>query len=151
MLMRSRTTVLTGSFLAITLAATASACSGVRARPADAPDGSRTRVITAAMIEASGASSAWDALLLLVRNAQFTEDGYGNPQRIRRRGASTVHLLEDMPILVDNVRVTDLLVLEKMPAREITRIRVLNGIDATTYYGTGATDGVILIDTKGGA
>jgi TonB-dependent SusC/RagA subfamily outer membrane receptor len=35
-----------------------------------------------------------------------------------------------------------------MPAADIEQIEVLTGIDATTYYGTGATKGVIRITTK---
>jgi outer membrane cobalamin receptor len=133
------------------LVLTTAACS-IRPRPraAQTPAGQRELIVTAAQIEKSGASSAWEALQIHVRNTHFAEDGYGNPQRVRRRGASTVMLYEDMPIYVDHVQIADVQLLRDMPAREIERIRVLTGIDGTTYYGTGASDGVILIFTKGG-
>jgi len=34
-----------------------------------------------------------------------------------------------------------------MPARDIAAIVVLNGLDGTTYYGTSAVNGVVLIFT----
>jgi outer membrane receptor for ferrienterochelin and colicin len=78
----------------------------------------------------------------------FDETSRGQPDRIRRRGASSLLLFEDMPVFLDDIRIIDILDLDKIPAAQIARIRVLNGIDATTYYGTGAGDGVILIYTK---
>ncbi len=133
--------------LLVALLLLVTAC-GLRPRPADAPDGSREHIITAEMIEESGARTIWHALQIHVKHTFFTEDGYGTPQRVRRRGASTIALIEDMPIFLDDIRINDVTILEDMPAAEIERIRVLSGIDATTYYGTGAGDGVILIYTK---
>ncbi len=37
-----------------------------------------------------------------------------------------------------------------MPAADLLDIEVLTGVDATTYYGTNATNGVIRIRTKVG-
>ena len=42
----------------------------------------------------------------------------------------------------------DFTVLGSMPASDLFEIEVLSGIDATTYYGTNATKGVIRIWTK---
>ncbi|MGI9627810.1 MAG: TonB-dependent receptor plug domain-containing protein [Longimicrobiales bacterium] len=127
-----------------------SACAGVKARPADAPDGSRARIISAETVERSGARSMWDAIKLNVKHAWFTESAKGDPERIRTRGASTVSLFEDMRIFVDGALITDLNVLSETPARHIGQIKVLSGIDATTYYGTMSGDGVILITTRQG-
>ena len=52
--------------------------------------------------------------------------------------------------MVDNVRVTDIRVLEQVAASDILTIEVLSGLDATTYYGGTSTSGVILIKTKTG-
>ena len=51
-------------------------------------------------------------------------------------------------VLVDNIKVLDVASLDDLPAGVITRIQVLSGLDGTTLYGTGATDGVILISTR---
>ena len=125
-------------------------CSGIRARPADAPDGSRARVVSAEDVERSGARTMWEAVKLNVKHAWFTETPRGEPERIRTRGASTIALFEDMRIFVDGTLITDLNVLNESPAGHIAQIRVLSGIDATTYYGTTSGDGVILISTHKG-
>lgn len=137
----------TGLLLALVAGA---GCSGIQPRAPDAPTGTRVRIISAETVERSGARTMWEAVKLNVKHAWFTENSRGDPERIRTRGASTVELVEDMRILVDGVLITDLLVLNETPARHIAEIRVLSGIDATTYYGTAAGDGVILINTKKG-
>lgn len=53
-------------------------------------------------------------------------------------------------VVLDGIRITDLSFLSTIPAQHIVRIRVVSGIDGTTFYGTNATQGVIFIDTKGG-
>ena len=106
-------------------------------------------MVNAETIERSGARTMWDAVKLNVKHAWFTESGRGDPQRIRTRGPSTISGFEDMRIFVDGTLVTDLAILDETPARHIHEIKVLSGIDATTYYGTTAGDGVILITTKG--
>ena len=122
---------------------------GIRARRPTS-DASRGTLITAQEVEDSGARTIWEALQRTVKYTQFTQNSRGTPLRIRRRGPSTILLFEDIPIYIYNVRVRDIRVLDQIPAREIERIQVLNGIDATTYYGTNATDGVILIFTRTG-
>ena len=92
----------------------------------------------------------WDAVKLNVKHTWFTENSKGDPQRIRTRGASTISLFEDMRIFVDGALITDLKILDETPASHISQIKVLSGIDATTYYGTTAGDGVILISTRSG-
>jgi outer membrane receptor for ferrienterochelin and colicin len=123
------------------------ACSTFRPSPRPIPSASG-RIITAETIEKTGARTAWEAMQQTVKYIIFDETSRGQPDRIRRRGASSLLLFEDMPVFLDDIRIIDILDLDKIPAAQIARIRVLNGIDATTYYGTGAGDGVILIYTK---
>ncbi len=52
-----------------------------------------------------------------------------------------------MPIYIDRVKLTNITILASLPARDIERIQVINGLEATTYFGTNAGDGVILIHT----
>ncbi len=105
--------------------------------------------IGAARIAESNARTAWDALRITVAGVSFLESGRtGAPARIRRRGTSSL-VLGDYPLLyIDDVRVVDVGILRSMPAADLESIRVLSGIDATTYYGTNAGDGVILLRTR---
>jgi outer membrane cobalamin receptor len=106
------------------------------------------RIITEKAIEHSGARTAWDALQRTIPFFNFNEGNRGRPARVDHRGRSSI-LLRDQPmILVDGVEMNDFTVLGSMPASDLFEIEVLTGIDATTYYGTNATKGVIRIWTK---
>lgn len=122
---------------------------GIRPRP-NLPDAQAGTVISADDIRASEATTMWEALRRTVRYADFGESSTGDPTRIHRRGASSISLVEDMPIYIDRVQVRDLSLLDALPAGNIERIQVLTGVHATTYYGTNAGDGVILIRTRTG-
>ncbi len=119
---------------------------GIKPRPVE-PNRSMGQVITQEQIEKTGARTMWDALARTVRYARFQESGTGTPERIRRRGPSSIVLTDDMPIYIDRVKLTNITILASLPARDIERIQVINGLEATTYYGTNAGDGVILIET----
>jgi outer membrane cobalamin receptor len=109
------------------------------------------RIITQRAIERSGARTAWDALRRTVTFYWFDDGRSGQPRRVDHRGQSSI-LLQDQPIiLVDGVQLNDFSVLGGIPAEDLFEIEVLSGIDATTYYGTNATKGVIRIWTKVGA
>ena len=105
------------------------------------------QTITREQIAESGATTMWEAITRTVRFTQFQESGLGAPEGVRRRGSSSILLNEDMPIYIDEVKVLDIQLLVALPARDIDRIQVLSGIEATTYYGTNSGDGVILIYT----
>jgi len=134
--------------LALVVALWAAAC-GIRGRSA-LPDPNAGRIITAAQIERTEATTMWEALQRTVRHVRFEEAGAGKPSRVHRRGSSSIVLIEDMPIYIDRVRIPDVSVLASLPAQAILRIQVLVGIHATTFYGTNAGDGVILIRTREG-
>ena len=113
------------------------------------PDG--RRIISVEAIEHSGARTAWDALQRTVPFFNFRENGRGRPSRVDHRGRSSI-MLSDQPLIVlDGVELTDITMLGSVPASDVFEIEVLTGIDATTYYGTNATKGVIRIWTKTGA
>lgn len=124
----------------------ASAC-GIKPRPV-VPNADVGTIITDEQIGETGARTMWEALQRTVKYTRFQESATGSPERIRRRGSSTILLSDDMPIFIDEVRVNEIKVLASLPARDIERIQVLNGVYATTYYGTNAGDGVILIRTR---
>lgn len=132
----------------LVLAAFASSVTGCGIRPrAAVPDANAGTIITREQIARSEAATMWEALQRTVRYARFQESGRGEPARVHRRGSSTILLNEDMPIYVDHVQVRDIGLLASLPAADIERIQVLSGVHATTYYGTNAGDGVILIHT----
>ncbi len=131
----------------VALVALVTASCGIRPR-ARVPNANAGTLITSEEIAETGAKSMWDALQRTVKYAHFQESGFGTPERIRRRGASTIVLHEDMMIFIDMIRVGDVQLLASMPSEDIERIQVLNGVYATTYFGTNAGDGVILIHTR---
>ena len=127
-------------------------CRGATPRPESQPP--TGIVVTAEQIQKSGARTVWEALQLTIPNVSFrgtTQSGSRQDLRIRRRGRSSLNLNDDPRVFIDQVRLVDLSVLDGMPAGDIAAIVVLNGLDATTYYGTNAGSGVIVIQTKDGA
>jgi outer membrane cobalamin receptor len=107
------------------------------------------RVISDVVIERSGARTVWEALQRTVPFFTFKDNNRGGTSGIEHRGRSSI-LLRDQPmILMDGVELNDFTTLTSVPASDVLKIEVLTGIDATTYYGTGASKGVIRIWTKG--
>jgi outer membrane cobalamin receptor len=117
--------------------------------PPPTPEG---RLITADEIARAHVSDAWE---LLQRAGAFIqqERADGMPARLQsRRGPTSIMLKDaDAPVIVvDGVRIGDLEMLRHISADAISRVRILNGHDGTTYYGTNAGAGVIIIETKRG-
>ncbi len=106
--------------------------------------------ITEDQIQRSGAATAWDVLKREASVMTFGHNRHGQPARFGRRGQASI-VLEDSPlVIIDGVRMTDFRVLADLPATTLRNIWVLNGIDGTTYYGTDAVAGVVLVRTKQG-
>ena len=125
-------------------------CAVHATRPVPGNDGDRI-FITADQIAHSGSNTAWEALRKLVPQLTYGEKKSGQPSRLERRGQSSF-LLSDAPLVfLDGVRMPDFRNLEQLSASTIESIEVLNGIDGTTYYGSNAVSGVILIRTKNGS
>ncbi len=109
------------------------------------------RIITAEQIEATGAASAWEALKFTVRTHYFA-DYRGQPVRIYAdRGQGSMVLREEPQLYLDGARLTDITILRMIPADNLLTIQVITGPDATTYFGTNAVAGVILLETTMGA
>lgn len=105
------------------------------------------RLITREEIAASGARTAWDVLRHFAGHLTVDRRD-GSPGRLQRRGRSSIYLNDGPVVFVDGVRVPDARNLEYVPAQDIESIRIISGISGTTYYGTNAGNGVILIQTK---
>jgi outer membrane cobalamin receptor len=101
-------------------------------------------------IERSGGATAWDVLKREAPVMTFQDNRNGQPARFGRRGRASI-LLDDSPLVyVDGVRMSDFRVLDDIPAETLLDIWVLNGIDGTTYYGTDAVAGVVVVRTRKG-
>jgi len=80
----------------------------------------------------------------------YRENRNGQATGMQRRGRSSF-VLNDAPMLfVDGVRNSDFRSLQQLPASILFSIEVLTGTEGTTYYGTDAVSGVILVRTKTG-
>ncbi len=108
-------------------------------------------LITEERIARSGALNAWEALKRLAPQFRYSERRDGRPTGLERRGRSSI-LLDDAPrVFVDGADVVDFRSLTQIPASTILSIEILSGIEGTTYYGSNAVSGVILIRTKNGS
>jgi len=137
--------------LSLVVALSSSACAHPKTATHEHSDNSNgRRVVTAEAIEQSGARTAWEALQRNVPFFTFKDNNRGGASNIEHRGRSSI-VLRDQPLIVmDGIELNDFTTLTGMPAADIREIEVLTGIDATTYYGTGASKGVIRIWTKNG-
>lgn len=108
------------------------------------------RLISAERIRQSGARTAWEALDYTVTSHRFRTNPRGQPIGITAdRGVGSLLLREEPLVFLDQTRLGDIQLLHQFPAHEIFSIRILSGADGTTYYGTSAVAGVILIRTIG--
>lgn len=125
---------------------------GACAPPAPAggsdPSAPRGEVVTEEAIAATGAGNVWDALRRTVRSFSYMTGTDGRPLAIRARGRSSLRTDDQVLVVIDDVRQEDITFLRSMPASTVERIVVMTGIEATTYFGVNAGDGVIHIITK---
>jgi len=135
--------------VAISAAVSVTACASRPYHRANTRPG--VQIITSEQIARSGASTAWDVLKREAPTLTLRDTRGGRPGSAGRRGRSSI-VLQDAPLVVlDGVRLTDFRALDGIPAATILTISVYNGIEGTTYYGTNAVSGVIVIQTKVGA
>lgn len=133
----------------LTIPATTAGCGGAARSQSDAEQLSQSStLINVEQITASGATTAWEALRRTVTNYTFRETGNGTPLRISHRGRSSMNLSDRPMVLLDGVQLTEIRVLQQIPATDLASIEVFSGISATTYYGTNANNGVISIRTR---
>jgi outer membrane cobalamin receptor len=122
----------------------------LRPAPVVPASGSERIMITEAMIARSGGQTAWEVLRREVPQISYGENRNGQATGMERRGRSSM-LLHDPPMLfIDGVRIQEIVTLQQLPASTLMSIEVLTGSEGTTYYGTDAVGGVILVRTKKG-
>ncbi len=135
---------------AVSLLLAATSCKSLRPAPVIPANGSQRILITEAMIARSGGQTAWEVLRREVPQMSYGENRNGQATGMERRGHSSI-MLKDPPMLfIDGVRIQELITLQQLPASSVLSIEVLTGSEGTTYYGTDAVGGVILVRTKKG-
>jgi outer membrane cobalamin receptor len=107
--------------------------------------------ISQQMIERSGGQTAWEVLRREAPQLSYRENRNGQATSMRRRGESSINLNDSPMIIVDGVRSLDIRTLQQLPASVLLSIEVLTGQEGTTYYGTDAVGGVIIVKTKNGS
>jgi outer membrane cobalamin receptor len=105
------------------------------------------RVITAEEIERTGADNAWDALRRVGTNLSMSETATGRARSVRRRGATSINLSNDVTLMLDGMR-TDAASLQRVQVPMIREIRILSGPEATRRFGTGHGHGAVLVITR---
>lgn len=127
-----------------------STCKTFHPAPAIPASGSERIMITQEMIARSGGQTAWEVLRREVPQMSYGENRNGQATGVEHRGHSSL-LLKDHPMLfIDGVRIQELATLQQLPASTVLSIEVLTGSEGTTYYGTDAVGGVIVVRTKRG-
>ena len=134
---------------AVSLLAAAS-CKSFHPAPVVPANGSERILITEAMIARSGGQTAWEVLRREVPQMSYGENRNGQATGMGRRGRSSILLKESPMLFIDGVRIQELITLQQLPASTVLSIEVLTGAEGTTYYGTDAVGGVILVRTKKG-
>ena len=115
------------------------------------PEGDADRiVITEERIAKSGGQNAWEVLRREAPQITFSENRNGQATAMTRRGRSSFVLNDSPMVIIDGSRNQDIKALQSLPASALMSIEVLTGQEGTTYYGTDAVGGVIIIKTKTG-
>lgn len=113
-------------------------------------NGSERILITEAMIARSGGQTAWEVLRREVPQMSFGENRNGQATGMERRGRSSIVLNDNALLFIDGVKIQEIATLQQLPASSLLSIEVLTGSEGTTYYGTDAVGGVIVVRTKKG-
>lgn len=104
--------------------------------------GQPRRVITAAEIERSGATNAWEALERTGTPLQIEDEAM--PEAARSRLA-----LARLPrVVVDGIQMLEIRLLRDIPANVISRIRILSSLHGGAAYDGADFADVILIETR---
>lgn len=100
------------------------------------------QVITAAEIQDSGATNAWEVLERNGASLQLADERM--PERERKRLELT-----DLPrVVVDGIQMLEVRLLRDIPAHLISRIRILSGFRGDPVYNTGSANDIIVIETR---
>jgi hypothetical protein len=150
MLARSFRSCATAALATLTLAACASTTPGTSNEYAIvsrvAPLTPTSRVLDADRIYRSGATTAWDAIRLLVPSYRVQ-----SPRTTSLRMSGTPdadHFQGATRLVIDGHQIRDLEALQAIPVEEIIAIHLLSATEAGTYFGPGSGGGAIVVHTR---
>ena len=140
-----------GLYLAALAALTIAGChTGPRPAPAAAPSAGRETVITADDIARMSVQTAWDAVRLRAPRLTVNTDATGQPTRVRIQAQRSFAADETPLLVVDGVRMSDIMYLSQIPASDVRAIHILDAEAAEPRYGLSAAGGAIVVETKRG-
>jgi hypothetical protein len=149
MLARSFRSCAFGSFATLALAACTSTTPGMSNEYAIVsrvpPLTPTSRMLDAERIHRSGATTAWDAIRLLVPSYRI------QPIRttsLRMFGPTEGSVRETTRLMIDGHQIQDLDALQAIPAQEVVAIHLLSATEAATYFGPGTGGGAIVVQTR---
>ncbi len=114
------------------------AAAGCASLPKQTTPRETQNVIGRQAIERMNASTAYDVLALRLNRP---------PTRAVRGSTTSFERPQEPMIVIDGNR-SEVAALRALPANDIEEIQILNAGEGTLRYGTGATNGVIVITTR---
>ena len=105
------------------------------------------RIITREDIERTGAVDAYEALKRAGTFLKIGEQKSGDIQA-SERGNSSILLSPQILLVVDEVRMLNLNSLKDIRADAVESMEMLSGAEATPLYGTGSSNGVLVVRTR---
>ena len=121
-----------------------------RAQGAVAPIAGRETLITEADIARMSVRTAWDVVRMRAPRFIYAQDASGRPQRVMIQPQRSINSDETPILVVDGVRVSDILYLQDLAASEVHAIHILDSETATPLYGIVAAGGAIVVESKRG-
>ena len=105
-----------------------------------------SRVLDADRIHRSGATTAWDAIRLLVPSYRVQSN---RGSSLRMFGPPDArHFESSIRLMIDGHQIRDLDALQAIPAEEVIAIHLLSATEAGTYFGPGSGGGAIVVQTR---
>jgi hypothetical protein len=102
-----------------------------------------SRVLDADRIHRSGATTAWDAVRLLLPSYRMQSERGAPPRALADLDATT-------RLMIDGHLIRDLTALQAIPAAEVIAIHLLSATEAGIYFGPGSSSGAIIVQTRTG-
>ena len=102
-----------------------------------------SRVLDADRIYRSGATTAWDAIRLLLPSYRMQSERGAPPRALSDLEATT-------RLVIDGHLIRDLEALQAIPAAEVIAIHLLSATEAGIYFGPGSSSGAIIVQTRTG-
>lgn len=110
--------------------------------PLGVGSGPPKRVITAAEIQQSGATNAWEVLERSGTSLEIADE------RMPKRERSRLELMDLPRVVVDGIQMLEVRLLRDIPAHLISRIRILSGFRGDPVYNSGSANDIIVIETR---